>query len=47
MIALLATVTEIQQRGFEFARLPENWGRLLGVLLLAAVCYAVIWLYRR
>jgi hypothetical protein len=46
-LALLATVNEIEQRGFEFARLPESWGRLLGVCLLAAVCYAVIWLYRR
>ena len=31
----------------QFARLPENWGRLLGLCLLVAVCYAVIWLYRR
>mgnify|MGYP001026901713 CR=1 FL=1 len=46
-LALLATATEIQQRGWELARCPQSWGRLVGVCLLAAICYAVVWLYRR
>ena len=46
-LALLATATEIQQRGWELARCPQSWGRLVGVCLLATICYAVVWLYRR
>ena len=44
---MLATISEQQRQAFELAGMPSGWLRLLGLLLLAGVCYAVIWLYRR
>jgi len=44
---VLATISEQQRQAFELAGMPSGWLRLLGLLLLAGVCYAVIWLYRR
>ena len=43
----MATISEQQRQAFELAGMPSGWLRLLGLLLLAGVCYAVIWLYRR
>src|SRR5215831_18732276 len=44
---LLGTITDERRTAFEFAGLPDGWLRLLGLLVLAGVCYAVVWLYRR
>ena len=44
---ILASVTETQQRVFEFAGIPGGWMNLLGLAAVALLCYAVIWLYRR
>ena len=44
---LLASVTEQQYSRPELAGLPEGWFRLLAVVVLAGLCYAVFWLYRR
>lgn len=42
-----ATITETQRSVFEFAAAPAGWLALGGIALLLAMCYAVIWLYRR
>lgn len=44
---ILAATTETQQRTIEFAGMPAGWLRLLGLLLVVALCYGVFWLYRR
>ena len=44
---LLASVTETEQRVFEFAGMPGGWMRLAGLALVVALCYLVVWLYRR
>ncbi len=44
---VLATISEQQRQAFELAGMPSGWLRLLGLLVLVGVCYAVIWLYRR
>lgn len=44
---ILAATTETQQRTLEFAGMPAGWLRLLGLLLVVALCYGVFWLYRR
>ncbi|MCH7872540.1 MAG: VWA domain-containing protein [Planctomycetes bacterium] len=46
-IMLLAGVTETQQRVFEFAGIPGGWMNLVGFAAVVALCYMVIWLYRR
>jgi hypothetical protein len=46
-VSLLASVTEQQIRTPELAGLPEGWWRLLGLMLLLGLGYAVFWLYRR
>lgn len=46
-MSLLASVTEQQYSTPELAGLPEGWWRLLGLLLLVGLGYAVFWLYRR
>ncbi|HEY3243525.1 MAG TPA: hypothetical protein VGM03_09255 [Phycisphaerae bacterium] len=35
------------ERRLEFAAVPEGWLALGGVVLLALLCWAVVWLYRR
>lgn len=44
---LVASVIEQQQREFELAGAPAGWARLLGLLLLVAMGYVVVWMYRR
>lgn len=44
---LLASVTEQQYSALELAGMPEGWLRLLGLLLLGGLGYAVFWLYGR
>ena len=46
-MTLLASVSEQQYSTPELAGLPEGWWRLLGLLLLLGLGYAVFWLYRR
>src|SRR5215510_14380951 len=46
-MTLLATVSQESRTAFEFAGLPEGWGRLMALALLVGLCYAVVWLYRR
>jgi hypothetical protein len=46
-MSLLASVTEQQYTTPELAGLPEGWWRLLGLLAIGGLCYAVFWLYRR
>ena len=46
-MTLLAIVSEQQYSTAELAGLPEGWWRLLGLLLLLGLGYAVFWLYRR
>jgi hypothetical protein len=42
----LATVTEHQEHLLELAGLPAGWGLLLGLLILAGLCVAVVQHYR-
>lgn len=44
---ILAAITEERQQVFEFARAPDGWLSLLALAALAALCYAVVWFYRR
>lgn len=44
---VLATITEAQRQTFELPGLPEGWLRFAGLLLIAALCYGVFWMYRR
>ncbi len=46
-MSLFAITTEESRTAFEFAGLPAGWGRLLALLTLVGLCYAVFWLYRR
>lgn len=43
---LAATVTEFTEERFEWGRWPHGWSAVLTVGVVAAACYAVIWLYR-
>ena len=42
---LLAKVTETSE--FQFAGMPAGWLRLLGLMLLIALAYLIVWLYQR
>lgn len=44
---LLASVTESQRQAFEWANLPVGWGLFVSLAAFAALCYAVVWMYRR
>lgn len=46
-MTLLGAVSERQYTALEFAGLPEGWGELLGLSLLAGLIYVVVLLYRR
>lgn len=46
-MTLLATAVERHYSSLEFAGLPEGWGKLLGLAILALLAYVVLWLYRR
>ncbi|MBK8916023.1 MAG: VWA domain-containing protein [Phycisphaerales bacterium] len=44
---LLAVVTETQRQTFELPGLPGGWLRFVGLLAVGALCWAVVWMYRR
>ena len=44
---LLADIVNEHVIPIELARLPHGWMALFGVIALAALCYLVVWMYRR
>lgn len=43
----LAVITETRRQTFELPGLPQGWLAFAGLVLVAAMCYGVVWMYRR